>query len=65
MVHWNGQGYYPEAQLNALDNLIAYIDAYYGFESTIIDHKMWTIGNSDTSSDFAGYLENYRRFRHH
>ena len=65
MVHWNGQGYYPEAQLNALDNLIAYIDAYYGFESTIIDHKMWAIGNSDTSSDFAGYLENYRRFRHH
>ena len=65
MVHWNGQGYYPEAQLNALDNLIAYIDAYYGFESTIIDHKMWAIGNSDTSSDFAGYLENYQRLRHH
>lgn len=38
---------------------------YYGFESTIIDHKMWAIGNSDTSSDFAGYLENYRCFRHH
>ena len=65
MVHWNGQGYYPEAQLNALDNLIAYIDAYYGFESTIIDHKMWAIGNSDTSSDFASYLDNYRRLRHH
>ena len=65
MVHWNGQGYYPEAQLNALDNLIAYIDAYYGFESTIIDHKMWAIGNSDTSSDFAVYLDNYRRLRHH
>ena len=65
MVHWNGQGYYPEAQLAALDNLIAYIDAYYGFESTIIDHKMWAIGNSDTSSDFAGNLDNYRRFRHH
>ena len=65
MVHWNGQGYYPEAQLNALDNLIVYIDAYYGFESTIIDHKMWAIGNSDTSPDFAGYLENYRRYRHH
>lgn len=65
MVHGTGQDYYPDAQLEALDALIAYIDAYYGFESTIIDHKTWAIGNSDTSEAFAGYLANYQRHRHH
>lgn len=65
MVHGVGQGYYPEAQLKALDDLIAYIDAYYGFHSSIIDHKIWAIGNSDTSPAFAGYLANYQRYRHH
>ena len=65
MVHVGGSGYYPEAQLNALDKLIAYIDAYYGAESTIIDHKAWRIGNSDTSPEFAGYLANYQAYRHH
>jgi len=63
MVHVGGSGGYPEAQLKALDGLIAYIDSYYGFESTIIDHKAWRIGNSDTSPEFAGYLANYQTHR--
>ncbi len=29
------------------DNLIAYIDAYYGSESQIIDHKAWHTGNCE------------------
>lgn len=60
MVHVGGSGDYPEAQLEALDGLIAYINAYYGFESEIIDHKMWCIGNSDTSSEFKKYLDSYQ-----
>ena len=44
MVHVGGEGAYPEVQLEALDDLIAYIDAYYGTESTIIDHKAWRSG---------------------
>ncbi len=63
MVHSGGD--YPEAQLEALDALIAYIDAYYGFESTIIDHKSWRLGNSDTSPEFAPYFENYQDHRTH
>ena len=65
MVHVGGSGYYPEEQLAAVDALIAYIDAYYGFESTIIDHKAWRSGNSDTSPEFAGYLTNYQDHRTH
>ena len=65
MVHVGGSGDYPQAQLQALDNLIAYIDAYYGFESAIIDHKAWRAGNSDTSEEFAGYLRNYQEARTH
>ncbi len=64
MVHW-GNNSYPEAQLNAVDNLIAYIDSYYGFQSMIIDHKDWRSGNSDTSDAFAGYLANYKNHRTH
>ena len=65
MVH-QGSDSYPEAQLQALDKLIAYIDAYYGGNAgTIIDHKMWRLGNSDTSSAFAAYLANYRDHRTH
>ncbi len=56
---------YPEAQLEALDALIAYIDAYFGSESQIIDHKAWRSGNSDTSPEFAGYLANYQATRTH
>lgn len=65
MVHVSGAGDYPEAQLAAVDGLIAYIDAYYGTESAVIDHKMWRSGNSDTSSEFAAYLANYRDHRTH
>lgn len=65
MVHRGGEGDYPEEQLRALDALIAYIDAYYGFESEIIDHKAWRTGNSDTSSEFASYFANYKEHRMH
>lgn len=65
MVHVGGSGDYPAAQLEALDNLIAYIDAYYGFESQIIDHKAWRSGNPDTSKEFASYLANYQDHRTH
>lgn len=65
MVHVGGEGDYPAAQLEAVDALIAYIDAYYGFESQIIDHKAWRTGNSDTSAEFAGYLANYQDHRTH
>lgn len=65
MIHIGGEGDYPETQLQAVDNLIAYIDAYYGFQSTIIDHKAWRTGNSDTSPEFAGYLANYQDHRTH
>ena len=65
MVHVGGEGFYPEEQLVALDKLIAYIDAYYGFESGIIDHKEWRSYNSDTSPEFADYLESYKQTRTH
>jgi hypothetical protein len=65
MVHISGSGDYPKEQLNALDALIAHIDAYYGFESTIIDHKAWRSGNSDTSPEFSEYLYNYQDHRRH
>ena len=64
LVH-SGNNSYPEAQLKALDKLIAAIDHHFGFQSTIIDHKMWRDGNSDTSPAFAGYLANYRHHRTH
>ena len=65
MVHVGGSGDYPIAQLDAVDALIAYIDAYYGFESQITDHKAWRSGNSDTSPEFARHLESYQRYRVH
>lgn len=65
IVHVGGSGEYPQAQLEALDALVAYIDAYYGFESAIIDHKAWRTGNSDTSLEFAEYLANYQDHRTH
>lgn len=64
MCHVNGESY-PEEQLNALDKVIAYIDSYYGFESTIIDHKEWRPSNSDTDTNFLTYLNNYKTLRHH
>ncbi len=65
MVHVGGAGDYPEEQLEAVDSLIAYIDAYYGIESEIIDHKAWRTGNSDTSAEFTGYFANYQDHRTH
>lgn len=65
MVHVGGSGDYPEAQLEAVDALIEYIDDYYGFESEIIDHKAWRTGNSDTSVEFLPYFENYKTKRTH
>jgi N-acetyl-anhydromuramyl-L-alanine amidase AmpD len=65
LVHVGGSGSYPEEQLNALDSLIAYIDTYFGFESTITDHKAWRSGNSDTSPEFAEYLYSYQDHRRH
>ncbi|MDR0515341.1 MAG: N-acetylmuramoyl-L-alanine amidase, partial [Coriobacteriaceae bacterium] len=65
LVHVGGSGWYPEAQLQALDSLIAYIDSYYGFQSAITDHKAWRSGNSDTSPEFARYLANYQDHRTH
>lgn len=65
MVHIGGEGDYPKAQLEAVDDLIAYIDAYFGFESEIIDHKAWRSGNSDTSPEFADYLKSYQTTRRH
>ena len=65
LVHVGESGWYPEEQLRALDELIAYIDAYYGFESQIIDHKAWRSSNSDTSEEFSGFLANYQDHRTH
>ena len=65
MVHVGGSGDYPSAQLEALDNLITYIDAFYGFQSEIIDHKTWRTGNSDTSAEFSTHLQNYKATRKH
>lgn len=69
LVHvGSSDSYYPEAQLDALDRLIAYIDAYYGGPGkggTIIDHKMWRTTNSDTSAEFSRYLQSYRSRRTH
>jgi len=66
MVHMGESGEeYPEAQLKAVDGLIAYIDAYYGSQSTIIDHKMWRTTNSDCSEQFEPYLRNLQNTRTH
>lgn len=66
MVHVGGEGSYPGAQLEAVDNLIAYLDAYYGGDAgEIVDHKMWRSSNSDTSMEFANYLKNYQKKRKH
>lgn len=64
MCHVNGEDY-PIEQLKSLDKVIMYIDTYFGYKSTIIDHKTWRPSNSDTDSKFATYLENYKNLRHH
>lgn len=67
MVHRGGTGDYPAAQLDGVDKVIAYIDAWCAAAgvsvSRIIDHKAWRTGNSDTSKEFAGYLANLQAHR--
>ena len=65
LVHSAAHGDYPQAQLDALDALIGYIDSYYGFESPIICHRDWRSTNSDTSELFAPYLAHYQATRTH
>ena len=62
ICHADGEAYTTK-QLKALDKVIAAIDSYYGFKSTIIDHKAWRTSNSDTSAKFAKYLKNYKQYR--
>ncbi|MDO4503268.1 MAG: peptidoglycan recognition family protein [Coriobacteriia bacterium] len=63
IVHQGQKKGYPKKQLQALDQVIAYIDAYFGTQSKIIDHKAWRSGNSDTSKAFAKYLKSYQDHR--
>ena len=66
LVHLAGQeGGYPEAQLAALDALIAYIDLWCGTECPITIHREWRTSNGDTSLEFDPYLANYRDHRTH
>lgn len=54
---------YPKAQLDALDDLIAYIDAYYGFPCTILQHKDYQDSSPDCSAEFQKYLRNLQDHR--
>ena len=63
LVHVNGGSPYTKAQLDALDGLIAYIDAFYGSRSKIIRHKDWRSSNPDTSQAFDTYFSNYQKYR--
>ena len=54
---------YPAAQLDAIDRLIAYIDKYYGFHATILQHKDYKLDNSDCSDEFQGYLRHMQKYR--
>ncbi len=54
---------YPAAQLDAIDRLVDYIDRYYGFEATILQHKDYRLENSDCSDEFQGYLKHLQRHR--
>ena len=56
---------YPDAQLDALDRLIAYIDETYS-DTQITCHREWRSSNSDTSDEFnSQYLDNYKTTRTH
>lgn len=54
---------YPKAQLDALDALIAYIDRYYGFRSTILQHRDYQYSSPDCSNEFQKYLRNLQDHR--
>lgn len=59
MAHAAGQDY-PEAQLAAVDALIAYIDGYYGFESRITTTRPGARAIRTRARQFAEYLANYQ-----
>lgn len=62
MDHVVGEDY-PEAQLDAVDRLIAYIDSYYGYKCTILQHRDYRLVNSDCSKEFQPYLRHLRKYR--
>lgn len=69
LMHTSGEEY-SEGQLQALDGLVAYIDAYYAEQgvaekSAIIDHKAWRTGCEDMSAEFSSYLAAYQDHRTH
>jgi N-acetyl-anhydromuramyl-L-alanine amidase AmpD len=64
IVHEHYDGPYPEAQLDAVDRLVAEIDQAVGHSPEIIDHKAWAGGRKqDVSDDFP--LSAYQRGRRH
>jgi hypothetical protein len=64
IVHEHDEGAYPEAQLEAVDQLVAMIDAEVGHQPSIIDHKEWAgQRNQDCSDDFP--LGAYKASRSH
>lgn len=64
MVHEHNDGPYPEAQLEAVDRLIAAIDHATGCEPRIIDHKAWAGSRKqDVSDNFP--LVAYQHTRRH
>lgn len=64
IVHEHDDGAYPEAQLQALDRLVAAIDAAVGHQPRIIDHKAWAGSRKqDVSDDFP--MGAYQRGRRH
>jgi hypothetical protein len=58
----DGKDPFPEAQLDALDALIAYLDKLYGVVP-IIDHKEWTTRKVDMRENFP--LVTYKVYRKH
>ena len=62
MDHVAGEDY-PKAQLDAVDRLIAYIDSYYGYKCTILQHRDYRLINSDCSKEFQPYLRHLRKYR--
>ncbi|MBR1611168.1 MAG: N-acetylmuramoyl-L-alanine amidase, partial [Methanobrevibacter sp.] len=64
MIHEHDGSEYPEAQLNAVDSLIAYLDQELGHTPTIIDHKGWS-GSRKQDVDDSFPLEKYKTSRAH
>lgn len=62
MDHVPGEDY-TKKQLDAVDRLIAYIDAYYGYACTILQHKDYRLINTDCSKEFKPYLKHLKKYR--